>query len=330
MPNSANAEPKWLIQPIQTGQEAVRYDKGVPTVDLEMTDGVVQITPLPFDHGSLVFGIAVYNDADRPANIGIENVHVSYGDKAVPVFSKDDLVRKAKSRAAWSQIGLALVGGLAAAGAASQRDHYRSTFVTPRGTYRSYWSAPSTAGQLQSTALIAGTGVGIAAIQSQLDRTVEGLGDQVVQLTTVDPGESYAGKVVLDKIKPQSFPSRVTVLVDWNGERYPFTFQIAKTGTPAPAFSTLVRKSDLTDFRARREAASAPAPQPALVSEPGVQPAVLIQPTEAPAAPAIAIVQPEQPRPTVVAASAGRSVTQPDDRANLIQGSAVRCVTCRK
>ncbi|SLJ86871.1 hypothetical protein [Novosphingobium mathurense] len=334
----AAAEPKWLVQPIQNGEQAVRYEKGVPTVDMELRDGVVQITPLPFDHGSLVFGIAVYNDADRPANIGIENVHATFGSKSVPVFSKDELVRRAKNRATWSQIGLALVGGLAAAGAASQRDHYRNTFITPHGTYRSYWSMPSAAGQFQATAIAAGTGVGIAAIQSQLDRTVEALGDQVVQLTTVDPGESYAGKIVIDKVKPGSFPAPVTILIDWNGERYPFTFQIAKPGTPAPTFTTLARSSDLTDFRTRREASGAEPSLPATVAEPVIQPAVMVQPIEAPPAAVIAAAAPSptpaepvaQQRPVIVAAKQEQAASRSDDHAGLIQGSAVKCVTCRK
>lgn len=29
----------------------------------------------------------------------------------------------------------------------------------------------------------------------------------------------------------------MSIIVNWNGEQYPFSFQIAKSGTPAPAFT---------------------------------------------------------------------------------------------
>jgi hypothetical protein len=257
------AKDKWIVQPIQGGQETVRYQKGVPTVDLELKNGVVQVTPLPLDHGSLSFGIAVYNDAKQPANMGIENISFQIGSTAVAVFKKDDLERKAKNRAMWASIALAAAGGIAAAAAANQRDHYRSTLVTPRGTYRSYWSAPSAAGQIQSAALVAGTGVGIAAINNQLDNTLVALSDEVIQLTTVDPGESYAGRIVVAKIKPKTLPTEVRLTITWNGEAYPFTFQIAKPGTPAPVFNSLARQSDLTDFSAPTGAAPATNPEQA-------------------------------------------------------------------
>lgn len=259
----ALAGPKWVVQPIQAGEETVRYEKGVPTVDLEMKDGVVQITPLAMDHGSLAFGIAIYNDGRQPANFGVENISVAHGDGTVKVFTREELQKKAQNRAMWQTIALAAVGAMAAASAASQRNHYRSTFVTPRGTYRSYWSAPSVAGQIQATAIAAGTGVGIASIQNHLDETLRALGDEVVQLTTVDPGESYGGRIVIAKIKPKTLPARMSIEINWNGEQYPFSFQIAKPGTKAPVFTAITRASDLTDFRQLAEAPSVQIPSSA-------------------------------------------------------------------
>lgn len=55
-------------------------------------------------------------------------------------------------------------------------------------------------------------------------------------MTTVSPGESYAGLIVFEKVKLPALPARVTMTVNWNGVGYPFTFRIAKPGTPAPAF----------------------------------------------------------------------------------------------
>lgn len=253
---------KWEIQPVQYGQESLRYVQGVPTVELELNDGVVRMTPLPLDHGRLTFTVAVYNDGAEPANFGIHSIAPRFSALPVRVFTKDELVKQAKNRAFWSQFGIAVLGGAASGLAASQRSYYSSNFVTPRGTYTSLYSAPSIAGQYQAASLAAGTGVSIALVQNQLDRTIAALGDNTVQLTTVDPGESYAGRIVLGRIKPKSLPEEVAFTINWNGEFYPFTFRIVKPGQPAPPFTRIARGSSLTNFRERSAAASTPVAVP--------------------------------------------------------------------
>lgn len=228
-----------VIQPVQVGQETVRFDHAVPTIDLQQPHGAVQVTPLPMDHGGLAFGIAVYNAGGTPANFDIGNVAVHAGAQALPVLSREQLESKAKHRAMWASIALAAAGGLSAAAAANQRDYYHSTLVTPHGVYHSTFSAPSAVGQLQATALAASTGAGLAAIQGKLDETRERLGQTTIQLTTVDPADSYAGRIVLTKIKDKALPQRVDMIVRWNGEDYPFAFQLAKAGTAAPEFKAL-------------------------------------------------------------------------------------------
>jgi hypothetical protein len=232
----AYAGPKFIVQPLPVGAERIRFEQGVPTLDLERAHGGVQITPLPIDHGGLSFGIAVYNNGTAPANIDISSFDIVAGTEKLSVFSREQLDGKAKKRAMWASIAVGVAGGLAAAASASQRDHYRSTLVTPHGTYRSYYSAPSVAGQIQATAIGAGTGVALVNIQSQLDQTRQALGNEVVQMTTVDPGDSYAGRIVLNKIKAKTLPQNVAIVVNWNGEAYPFTFRLAKAGTPQPLF----------------------------------------------------------------------------------------------
>lgn len=232
----ALAAPKIVVQPIQQADEHIRYDHGSATVDIFSESGSVQVRPAPMDHGSLAFNVAVYNDASQSANVDVGSFSLTSEGVTVAALSVDELERKAKNRATWATVGLALAGGLGAAAAASQRDHYRSTLYTPRGAYHYTYSAPSTAGQIQAVAIAGGTAYGIASIQNQLDRTLNDLGDQIIQMSTVDPHESYAGKIVFNKVKLPKLPARVTMIVDWNGQKYPFTFQIAKPGTPAPPF----------------------------------------------------------------------------------------------
>ena len=259
----ARAKDRFVIQPVQVGAETVRYDQGVATVELFNRQGSVQIQPLPIDHGSLAFFVGVYNAGPQPANIDIGNFSVRAGDQSLAVFSRLELEKKAKNRAMWSQIGIAALGGLAAAGAASQRDHYYGTLYTPRGgVYRTHYSAPSTFGQVQAAAITAGTGYAIYDIQQRLDRTRAELADTVVQLSTVDPDRSYGGKIVLAKIKDKTLPQLVTIDLDWNGERYPFAFRLVKPGTPAPAFTITQPVDD-------------PAPAPASSAGPAEAPSVV-------------------------------------------------------
>jgi hypothetical protein len=228
-----------IIQPVPVGMETIRYFQGVPTIDLQHEHGAVQITPLPMDHGGYAFTIAVLNKGPSSANIDVTNVDVESGGARYTVLSRSDLEHKAKSRAMWSSIALAAAGGLAAAAAASATDTYRATTYTPHGTYRTIIQTPSAAGQLAAAGALAGTGAGIYAIQNQLDRTREALGATTVQMTTVDPQDSYAGRIVLPKIKATALPQRINIVVKWNGETYPFGFQLSKKGTPQPVFDVL-------------------------------------------------------------------------------------------
>lgn len=63
--------------------------------------------------------------------------------------------------------------------------------------------------------------------------------ETVIQTTPLDPGQSYAGKIVLQKVTSTKRPERVSIVVNWNGEQYPFAFQLAKPGTPSPAFTAI-------------------------------------------------------------------------------------------
>ena len=230
-----------VLQPVQVGSETVRYFKGVPTLDLQRPGGAIQVTPLPMDHGGLAFSIAVFNAGTQPANIDITSFAAHAGPQQLSVLSRDQLDAKVRHRAMWAQIALAAAGGLGAAAAASQRDYYHSSLVTPRGVYRATYSAPSAAGQIEAVAIAGSAGIGIATIQSRLDQARAAIGDTTVQLTTVDPQNSYAGRIVLTKIRKPVMPQRVDIVVSWNGADYPFAFQLAKDGTPAPVFTGLTQ-----------------------------------------------------------------------------------------
>lgn len=300
-----SARSNLVVQPVQIGAETVRYYKGAAMLDLIQSRGVIQVEPGELQRGSVVFNIAVYNDSDRPANFDTGNIRVSSGDKELRVFSRHELVKKAENRAFWSQMGVAALGGVAAGLTASQRDTYHSAIVTPYGVSHGYYSAPSVAGQIQSTAIMVGTGLKIHRIQQRLDQVREELRHEVIQTTTVDPGESYGGMIVVEKIKASALPQPVRLTINWNGEDYHFAFQLAKAGAPAPVFTNLtppVSPPSASPTPLRHQPALEPASMaPALVMQTSVVP---VTTTSRPP-------EPVPTKPERQSASASRSVSAP-------------------
>lgn len=235
---TAFAAPKFAVYPMQTGDEVARFRQGVPTLDLETEDGAIQVTPLPMDHGSLSFGIGVYNKGKQAANFGIENFKVHVGAQDVAVLTKDQLVSKAKNRAMWTAIALAAVAGATAAAVANAHttQTYRSNTYTPWGNVHHIASyRDNTLGTVAAGAAVGGGVAGIVGIQNRLDYTVANLNDEIVQTTTVEPDASYGGRVVFSKIKAKTLPQDVRIDITWNGRTYPFAFRIAKPGQDVPA-----------------------------------------------------------------------------------------------
>lgn len=230
----AQAGKPFDIHGLIVGNEGARYVKGVPTLDLQQQRGAIELRSLGFYNNRPVFAIAFYNAGPEPVNIGLEDIHASSNGDLLRVFPVEELERQAKHKAWWSQFGMALLGGVSAGLAASRRDTYHSTITGPYGTYTMRSSYPSLSGQLQADRIQTDTVWGIAAIQYQLDRTIELINDHVVQRTTIDPGSSYAGLLVLDKLKKGDPPFELHVDVDWNGERYPFAYVMQKPGRPVP------------------------------------------------------------------------------------------------
>jgi hypothetical protein len=235
LPSASGAEPKIDVRALVTGHEGARFLKGVATLDLQQRLGAVQVRWLGFDHNDSVFAVGVYNAGGEPANFGLENVYASFDGSDVRIFSAQELARQAKSRATWSQIGLALVGAIGSAAAASQRNSHSGSVSGPGGTYVYGGSYPSLAGQLQADAIASNAAFGMALIQQRLDATVGAIGDHVIQRTTVDPGFAYGGLVLVDKVDYGKAPLEMHLTVDWNGERYPFSFLLLKRRQAIPA-----------------------------------------------------------------------------------------------
>lgn len=224
------AESHVNFEPIETEGSTIRYTQGVATVDVQRAHGAVQVTPIGLDHGRLTFQVVALNLGDEADNFGVEDVRASIGDQEVATLTRERLDQMARHRAMWSQIAVAAVTGLAAASAASARDHYSATTFTPHGTYRTFISAPSTGGQVAAAGITAGGAYSIAQIQNQLDATREGLAAEILQTTTIDPQDSYGGRIVIEKRRGRNsgWPQDVHLTVHFGGEDYAFAFHVMR------------------------------------------------------------------------------------------------------
>lgn len=230
----AQANPKIDIHGLVRGSEGARFVKGIPTLELPMKYGAIQVRPLGFDHNDTVFAVAVFNAGSEPANIALEDMHADVGGAPLRIWTGQDLARQAKNRAMWAQLGIAFIAAAGSAVAASQRDTYRSTYSTPYGSYSFRGSYPSLSGQLLARDISRDGAFGMALVQQRLDLALANIDENVVQRTTVDPGTAYGAIVVVDKLEYSKAPIELHLSIDWNGERYPFAFLLTRQGSSTP------------------------------------------------------------------------------------------------
>jgi hypothetical protein len=264
------AEPHIDIHGLVRGSEGARFVKGVPTLEMPLQNGAVQVRPLGFDHNDTVFAVAVFNAAAEPANIALEDMHATVNEQPVRIWTGRDLARQAKNRATWAQLGIAFLSAAGSAVAASQRDTYRSTLYTPHGSYSFRSSYPSISGQLLANDIAANGALGMALVQQRLDNALANIDANVVQRTTVDPGMAYGAIVVVDRIDYGKAPMELHLSVDWNGERYPFAFLLTKVGQPAPAeYASVLAENTRPMALDRRWANPSAGPPPGATRSPG-------------------------------------------------------------
>ena len=226
-----------VLQPVPFGSATLRHSQGEPMIEVRGRSGMILVTPLPIDHGCISFGVVVFNQGGRPADIDLADVTAFVGDAPADVLTLVELQKRANKRAFWTSVAVAAVGGLAAGIAASNSSHATIRTSNAHGsrvTRISYHDGAA------NGALLTGAAVGAAtSVQEHGRQVAASLGDDILGLTTVYPGDSYGGRVVVDKIK-QPLPQTITLSVAWNGEVYATKWQLVAAGTPAPAFAAAI------------------------------------------------------------------------------------------
>ena len=225
---SACATSYTMTPEVAAGQE-VRYVQGAATTYSNLANGAIQVTPVGVnDQGRMVFSVAAFNGTETAQNFGIENVTAMADGQPVRVFTKAEMERQAKN-AATAALVVAALAGATSAYAANQNAYSTSTMTTPTGRVYSYRSYNPLAAQIGSTAATAGTVATAAGIAKTLDGTLIGLGQTVLQTTTIDPDGAYGGQVTTDRVKvPSSGSLDAMLAVQWNGETHMFNWAVTK------------------------------------------------------------------------------------------------------
>jgi len=242
---SAAARDKLYAMP-SSGATA-SYDRGIATLQIIRQNGIAQLTPLGLDHGGMTFLVTIFNNTEHPINFDLSNIRAKANGQEVRAITVDELIRKANNRAFWKSVGIGILGGLAAGAASSQTNTYYSSYTSRYGTSFSMIRYPSIAGQLEADRISGETIYALSAVEGQLARTREMLSNQIVQTTTLQPGDSYAGRVVLSKVNG-SRPLAIEINLDWNGESYPFALRLQDDGAaPPPPIESLTLRAAPVD-----------------------------------------------------------------------------------
>ena len=218
--------------PVSGADQQVRYTQGVATTFSDKAEGSVQVTPLGYnpETNRLVFGAAAFNKGKTPANFSLSELSISSAGTGLRTYTRDELAREARVKAAWQAAAVILAGAAAAYSANQNAYNTTNGYISgPAGitTFSATSYNPGVAAAGTAVA-VAGTGYGLATINNSLDNTISSLNGSILQINTVDPGTSAGGQVVVDMPKAKTFPQPLEISVNWNGEMHRFSYNVVE------------------------------------------------------------------------------------------------------
>jgi hypothetical protein len=231
------ASTTYTLSPVSVGKQYVEMNRGVATIRSAWKDSTVIVTPVSADlEGNIALWVAVENTSNQSANLGTENVAVSFdGQNWKPAQPYEQLKGQVDNNAAWASFGAALLTGLSVA-AASQAGQYHEhgMVATPYGTASYSINAVDRGQQLAAMNSAAAAGGQLQqSIDARHDADVAKLDAQVLRTTTVAPGSTYGGLVVADAPKlGRDSASTVLIRVSFLNDTHVMEFQAHQPGQP--------------------------------------------------------------------------------------------------
>ncbi|MCJ2183651.1 hypothetical protein MTR62_13260 [Novosphingobium sp. 1949] len=259
-----HAEAPVMLYPVHIGAETARYERGTPTVSYDMPRGSVQIRPLPVEDGRVAFSVAVFNKGMRAANFGTENISATVNGSPASIPTYDQLVHAAETKAHEAKIGTALLAGVlagVASTASNEGTYYRRYGGPGHGHVEAIRWHDDSPGRAGAAAVVAGGAMAIRGIDDKLDYTLEELGGQALRTTTIDPGASFGGMIIVSGVRRDDRHADIRLAIDFDGVRYPFAFRLAPVGA-GPATSMPATQPVEANSETGQVASSRPGGQP--------------------------------------------------------------------
>jgi hypothetical protein len=191
----------YLAVPTPAQEDTLTYFKGVASIERKTEFGSIRITSIGEETGKPAFVIEITNVSEASVNFGTENISATIVGQKKPtlVYSAADIQRMVESKAAWAAALTSLSGALATntsrATACGYRGCYTATIRTP-----DYFARANASRQIN------------AIYENSADR-VDELKNSYLQTTTVEPGQSYGGRVALSKPKVKQWPASLSLTV---------------------------------------------------------------------------------------------------------------------
>jgi hypothetical protein len=193
-----------------TADQLAEYDQGVGSVRWETDDAVLTMYPtFRFQSPSDIptFTLMVQNKTNHNIDFAPETINAWLDERQCHVYTLDERISEIKSAAMRKQIALAVLGGLAAAGAGYAASHQTVSYTSygvvgnrqffTSGTIQTYDPA---SGIFAGAAMGAATGMGIHQIARQAGYEIQAA-QAIFQHSTIRPGTTIVGQVML---KPSS------------------------------------------------------------------------------------------------------------------------------
>jgi hypothetical protein len=186
----------------------VVYEQGVGAITWETNDAVLTMYPtFRFQTPSDIptFTLMVQNKTNHDIDFQPETIHAYFDERECHVYTLEERVGEIRSSAKRKQIALAVLGGIAAAGAGYAASHQSAT-VTSYGSVgrRQYFSTSTIRVYDPASGILAGAAVGAAAGVGihQIGRSAgyeEQAAQGIFQHSTIHPGTTMVGQVMLKK-----------------------------------------------------------------------------------------------------------------------------------
>lgn len=202
----------YTSKPVPIETDSLTYYKGVPVLERSTSFGKVRITSIGEETGKPAFVVEILNETEAPINFGTENITAKISGQAKPavVYTANDIQKMVQNKANWAAALTAMAGASANNTSYGTACGYGSC-VTASVTTPDYYARANAARQ-------------VSAIRENEAGRIDELSQNYLQLTTVQPGEGYGGRVAISKPKPKKWPALLTLTV--MGE--PVAFEISK------------------------------------------------------------------------------------------------------